>query len=529
MKNIISKKLMLLAIISAGLVSCTKDLNKSPINTTTDDVAFSTPLGYKEALAKVYGSYATTGSSGAGSGDIGGIDPGTSDYIRLYWNAQELPTDEAVCVWGDSGLPDFHNGNWTSSNVLLLGLYNRSIYQITLANSFIREASDANLAKRGITGDDLTEAKYYRAEARFLRAYQYWSLMDLFGNPPFVDENSPIGKTLPPQIKRADLFKYVESELLDIIPLLKAARTNEYARADQGAAWALLARLYLNAKVYTGTDRSTDAITYASKVIGAGYKLLTEYKNLFTADNNLNNTEIILPVAYDAVNTQNYGGTTFIINSSVSAAMGPALYGIPNGGWSGNHTTQVLPQTFGDYSGATDKRAMFYTTSPVTENTDDLTTFTSGFGIEKFTNLNSDGTTPSTANVYTSTDFPLFRLAEMYLTYAEAVLRGGTGGSNAQAIEYINDLRERAYGNTSGNVTSLSLNDVLNEKMREMYWEATRRTDLIRYGKFTGDSYVWPFKGGVKAGTSIEDYRSIYPLPATDVTANPNLKQNPSY
>lgn len=529
MKNKLLKKSLLMLAMAGVVSSCTKDLDRNPINTSTGDVVYSTPAGYKQGLAKVYGSFATTGSSGASSGDIHGIDAGTSDFIRLYWNAQELPTDEALCIWNDTGVPDFHNNNWTSNNVILLGLYNRSIYQITLANAFIRESTEANLTARKIGGTDATEIGYYRAEARFLRAYQYWVLMDMFGNPPFVDENFPIGKSLPQQITRANLFAYVESELKAIEPLLKAPKGNEYGRADQAADWALLSRLYLNAQVYTGTARYTDAITYASKVIAAGYTLHPTYKNLFTSDNNLNNPEVILPIEYDLVNTQNYGGTTFIINSSVSGSEGPANFGVPGGGWSGNHTLQVLPKLFGDYSGATDKRAMFYTGGSTTLNTTDQSTFTSGFAVTKFTNLTSTGATLPGASVFCSTDFPLFRLGEVYLTYAEAVLRGGTGGTAAQGVAYFNLLRTRAYGNTSGNVASIVLSDILNERMKELYWEATRRTDLIRFGQFTGGGYLWPFKGGVLAGTSIPDFRALYPLPATDVTANPNLVQNPGY
>jgi hypothetical protein len=523
------KRSLLLAWIPVLLVSCEKNLNREEPNASTDAVVFSTMTGYTEAIAKVYGSYATTGSQGPGSGDISGIDAGTSDFLRLYWNAEELPTDEAVCVWNDPGVPDFHNENWTSNNVILLGLYYRSIYQITLANQFINESTPALVAQRGITGNDATTIAYYAAEARFLRAYQYWVLMDMFGNPPFVTEKTPIGVTIPPQISRANLFTYIESELKAIDPLLVKPRQNAYGRADEAADWALLSRMYLNEEVYNGTSGYTNAITYASKVIAAGYSLMPTYKNLFLADNNVNNPEVILPIEYDGVNTQNYGGTTFIINSSVSAAMNPASFGVPDGGWAGNHTTQELPTTFGDYSGNTDKRAMFYTTG-TTENTIDEVTFTSGFAVTKFSNLTSTGVLlPQAAGVFASTDFPLFRLGEVYLNYIEAVARGGAGGSTTTALGYFNALRDRAYGNKNGEVQSVALTDVLSERQREMYWEATRRTDLIRFGLFTGGSYVWPFKGGVESGTSIADYRSLYPLPASDVTANPNLKQNTGY
>lgn len=525
MKNF--KKYLLMVFVAGCLVSCEKNLNRIQPNSTTDATAFTSLQGYTQALAKVYGAFATTGSSGPASGDIHGIDAGTSDFLRLFWNAQELPTDEGLCVWNDPGVPDFHNMSWTSSNVILLGLYDRSLYQITVANQFINESTDAKLASRGITGNDATTIRYYRAEARFLRAYQYWVLMDMFGNPPFVTETTPIGKVLPPQIGRSALFDYVESELKAIDPLLAKPKANPYGRADEAADWALLARMYLNASVYTGKDRSTDAITYASKVIATGYSLMPVYANLFKADNDTNNPEVIFPIEYDGVQTQNYGGTTFIINSSIPTKIA-AQYGVPSGGWAGNHSLQTLPIIF-NYNSSTgtfppDDRAMFYTTGN-SENTTDESTFTKGFTVVKFSNLTSTGQLlPQAGGVFASTDFPLFRLGEIYLIYAEAALRSNT--QIPQALIYFNALRTRAHAAT---VTSIALSDIINERAKEMYWEATRRTDLIRFGMFTGGTYLWPFKGGVLNGTAVSDYRSIYPLPATDVTVNTNLKQNPGY
>lgn len=524
-------------MITVGLVSCKKDLDRTPTNATTDDQVYSTAAGYKQALAKVYGAYALTGSSGSGSSDLGGIDAGTSDFLRLYWSVQEWPTEEAICAWNDADVPDFHNMNWSSSNTLLKGLYFRSIYQITVANAFIRESADDQIASRGFTGADATNIKYYRAEARFLRAFQYWVLMDLFGNPPYVDETTPIGKYLPVQITRAKLFAYIESELKAIEGSMIGAKQNEYGRADVAAVDALLARMYLNAETYlgTGNGRYTDAITYATKVINSGYSLQSNYAKLFLADNNVGNTETILAINYDGVNSQNYGGTTYLINAAINGAMTPSLYGVPNGGWGGNRSTSPLPALFPDRTGATDKRAMFYGSTTVISN---VTDFTQGIAVVKFKNLNSDGTTPYSVNgsatnttsggVYTSTDFPLFRLAEMYLIRAEATLRGGTG-SPSSAVADINVLRTRAYGNANGNLSSVSLTDILNERGRELYWEAFRRTDLIRFGLFTSSSYVWPWKGGVQNGKGVDTYRTLYPIPNTDIIDNPNLVQNTGY
>jgi hypothetical protein len=508
---------------------CTKDLNRYPSNTTTASDVYSTAAGFKQALAKVYGSFALVSSTDPGTSDLGGIDAGTSDFVRLLFDAQELSTDEAVCAWNDPGVPDFHNMNWNSGNTILLGLYSRCIYQITVANSFIANASDAVIAK--FSGADATNIAYYRAEARFLRAYQYSVLMDLFANPPFTNEKSPIGTAfLPKQISRSDLFIYVESELksLDSANTMVAPMQNEYARADQACVWALLARIYLNAEVYTGTARYTDAITYASKVIGAGYTLLPKYQNLFLADNNLNNTEQILSIAYDGENTQNYGGTTFIINAAIGGKMTPANYGVPGGGWGGNRVTSNIPNLFPDLTGTNDHRSLFYSNGQ-SESISSIATFTDGLAVTKFQNVTSTGATPPNASVFASTDFPLFRLAEMYLVYAEAVLRGGTGGSSAQALTYFNLIRERAYGNNSGDVSSITLNDVLNERGRELYWECFRRTDLIRYGLFTSQDYLWPWKGGVSSGTGTDAHFNVFPLPSVDLNANPNLIQNKGY
>ncbi|MBV7530330.1 RagB/SusD family nutrient uptake outer membrane protein [Chitinophaga sp. sic0106] len=527
MKKNILKICVLAAVV--GFSSCTKDLDRMPTNSTTSDIAYGTLAGYKQVLAKVYGSFALAGNNGTSTSDLAGIDPGQADFLRLYWNAQELPTEEAMCVWNDPGIPDFHYMNWTSNNVLLAALYNRALFHVTVANEFLREATDGKIASRGFSGKDAEEIKTYRAEARFLRAFEYWVLMDLFANPPFVTENDPIGKYIPPQTTRAELFKYVESELLAIEPLVVTARNNEYARADQAAVWSLLARLYLNAEVYLGkgNGKYTEAITYSSKVINAGYALKTDYKGLFLADNNTANPEVILPIVYDGVNMQNNGGTTFIINAAINGDMNPASFGVPGGGWGGNRSTSALPGLFADQTGATDKRAMFFGDKA---EISDVSQFAEGLRVIKYRNVTSTGVTPpAPGGAFSSVDFPLFRLAEQYLIYAEAVKRGGSGGSETSAITYLNALRERAYGNTSGNISSYNLDYVLEERGRELYWEAFRRTDLIRYEKFTGGSYVWPWKGGVKEGRGVESFRTVYPLPATDLTANPSLKQNTGY
>lgn len=518
-------------LVAIALVSCDKNLDLFPTNDVTPEVVYSTPLGYKQSLTKIYGTMALTGNSGpAGAPDVyyPGSDEGqNADFYRTFWNAQELSTDEAVTAWGDPGLPDFHALNTAPSNLFLHGVYYKSMYQVAIINEFIRQSTDEKLSSRGISGADADEIRQYRPEVRFLRALDYWVMMDLFGNPPFATEADLVGGANPRQIQRAELFDYIESELLDIESQLKAPRTNEYGRADQAAAWALLARLYLNAEVYSGTPKWTEAATYAKKVIDAGYTLMSNHRHLLLADNNVNNTEFIFTINYDGLRTQGFGGTTFLIKGGIGSTMTAADYGV-NEGWGGHRTTKALVNKFADPTGATDKRAQFFNNGHTLDITS-IATFSSGWAVTRYQNLKRDGSNGSSIS-FSDVDVPLFRLAEMYLIYAEAVKRGGTGDANL-ALTYINNLRQRAYGNTSGNISAgdLTVDFILDERARELYWEGHRRTDLIRYNKFTTADYLWPWKGGVASGTGVAAYKSLYPLPSADLNANRNLVQNPGY
>ncbi len=505
------------------LSACT-DLELKPLTGTTAATVYNDPANYKAVLGKLYAGMAVSGQTGpAGNPDISGIDEGFSNYLRQYWKAQELTTDEAVIAWNDGSLPDYHRMTWSSGNEFITAMYNRIFYQVTLANELIRESTDAKLSSRGISGQSATDIKAYRAEARFMRALSYFHALDMFGNVPFVTEDDAPGAFLPAQTSRSTLFTYVESELKAIENDLIAPGANEYGRADKAAAWTLLAKLYLNAQVYTGTARATDAITYANKVIGANvFKIETDYKKLFLADNNTSK-EIIFPVTFDGTRTKTYGGMTFLVHAAVGGSMNPADFGI-NGGWGGNRTTKNLVNLFV----AGDARAMFYSTGQALD-INDIGTFTDGYAVTKYKNVTSAGVKGSDANGdFPDTDFPMFRLADVYLIYAEAVLRGGTGGDAATALNYVNQLRTRAKATTI-TAAALTLDFILTERGRELYWEGHRRTDLIRFGKFTDASYVWPWKGNVKDGRGVEAFRALFPIPAADLVANPNLKQNTGY
>jgi len=541
MKRNSAKILLVAGFIACGLMSCDKNKILSPNYEVTSQQVYSTFTGYSQAMAKVYGAFALTGNEGpAGNGDIAGIDEGTSDFFRLLWYANELPTDEAVIAWGDPGVPDLHQMSWSSSNVILLGLYERCMYQITLANEFIIQSTPAMVASRGITGANAATIAQYAAEARFLRAYQYSVLMDEFGNPPFVTETTPIGSVIPPQISRSALYTYVVGELKAIDPLLAKPMANQFGRVDEGADWALLSRIYLNAQVYTGTADYANAMTYASKVIAAGYSLIPNYDNLFLADNAKNTSENIFSIEYNGNNIQGYGGTTFMTHAPVGGSMPSANFGI-SGGWAGVRITSSLYNLFPANTNTTfptngnpDSRAEFWTQGQSVA-INDVTNFAQGIAVNKWRNVTTSGAPGSNIN-FADVNEPIFRLPEVYLNYAEAQLRSSST-PDANTIKYIGLIRARAYASNpaAGLVAAgnINLDFILDERARELYWEGFRRTDLVRYGLFTAitsDSRSnWPFKGGVSGGTSVPSYRNLYAIPVQDRAVNPNLKQNPGY
>lgn len=521
------KNLILLAIIAttAMLSACFDDLNTVPLDddVTLTDSVFSDPASYRQFLAKLYAGLALTGQSGPdGQPDIQSIDEGFSHYLRMHWYLSELTTDEAVIAWNDLTIQQLHEHRWASTDPFVDAFYRRVFFQVALANEFLRESTVDKLNQRGIDGATQAEVLDYRNEARFLRALAYFHALDLYGDVPFVTEDDALG-TIPKQISRAELFTYLENELLEIEADMKAPGTNEYGRADKAAAWMLLSKLYLNAEVYTGSANWDGAIKYSAQVIGAGYTLDDKYEEVFLADND-KSPEIIFPVLFDGNSSRTWGGTTFIIHAGVGGTMDPAAFGV-DGGWNGIRTTSALVNKFAQ----NDARGNFYTDGQTLE-IEDVSVFTDGYPLIKFKNITSDGHVGKNLS-WVDTDFPLFRLADAYLIYAEGVARGGAGGDAATATGYVNALRERAYGDASGNITPAELTPqfILDERARELAWEGHRRNDLIRFGQFTGGEYLWPWKGGSKEGEPTSAHLNLFPIPASDLAANPNLEQNTGY
>ena len=516
-------RILTAAIVLLAAAGCT-DLVVGPKSTVTSENVFNEPGSYRAFVAKIYAGLAVSGQQGpAGAGDIEGIDEGFSQYLRLYWQMQELPTDEAAIAWNDDGVQHLNTQIWTSTNQFLVAMYYRVFFQVMMANEFLRETTDEKLAARNVTDDLRADIQEYRAEARFLRALSYWHGIDLFGSIPLVTEADPLNSAPPPQATRAQIFTYIESELNDIRDDLPAAGTGQYGRADEGAALMLLAKLYLNAEVYTGTARYDDALATLQELIGTNaYQLDDEYAHIFLADNHTS-PEVIFAIPQDGLATQSYGGTTFLTHAATGGNMNANALGL-EGGWWG---LRVRPEVSSLYE-AGDERSNVLFTNGQTQTMADIINFFHGYATTKFKNVTSTGA-PGSNPAFADTDFPMFRLADAYLMYAEAVLRGG-GGSTGQALLYVNAIRERAYGDQSGNITAgeLTLDFILDERARELLWEAHRRTDLIRYDLFT-ENGVWVWKGGVPAGRTTDVTRNLYPLPASELLANPNLTQNPGY
>ena len=560
-KNILTT--VIFAVMGCLLASCFGDLDTMPLdnNQLVGEKVYSTADGYTGVLAKCYGSLILTGQKGGdgGDGDIEGANEGYSGYVRLMFYLQELSTDNFLMPSSSNGLRKCLNLQWDASNTSVIRwTYQRLYMSIAYSNELLRECTEEKLKSRGLWSQLGSECNAYRAEARFIRAYCYATLCDLFGAVPYIDEKTGV-KDIPEQWTRKQIFDYAEGELKAIAKDLKAPGANVYGRVDQVAAWFLLARMYLNAQTWIGEDRYTDALTYAEKVISDGhYPLAADYRTIFLADND-KCKEIIWPLVQDGEKAQSSAGTNFYVKAFVNGPMNE-LYqtGVGSRGWGNVRAKTTLVDAFDadDVAFDTadtwgnqkkDKRAQFMTALPnqVKETWDAkeamTSTFTCGYGYITWRNVTQDDHLPTQGDAYSSIDFPLFRTGEAYLIAAEAILRGAQGGSKEEALRYVNEIRERAYmsgkyakagvrSDVSGDITisDLTLDFILAERQRELASELVRRTDLIRFGKFT-KGHNWDWKNGERLGTDVDDHFKLFPIPQTEFSNNPGLKQNDGY
>jgi len=545
--------MMMGTAVLTGTTSCVSDLDQYPHTETTSKDVYTSLANYEAVLGKIYASMVTSGQGKGGDNkDMSSVLNNGSgfDYMRMFINMQECGTDEFASTWltGEqtTGLTYL---SWDANDAWISDMYYRIYYNIALCNEFLRNANSASFS-----GADAEKLKEYKAEVRFMRALFYYHALDFFRNIPMVTENDPVGSFIPPRYTPQQTFDYIESELKDCVGDMLPASTCPYGQASQGAAYTLLAKLYLNSEVYTGVAKYAECKEACEKVMDMGYSLESDYSKLFNADNDKRTNEIIFALPVSAEHTVSWGASTYLVCGQLSmsnANQNVADFGATSG-WSEFRLRPEFVDKFtqadidGDDNG--DKRCKFFTNGQSKDITD-MTTETAGYLSEKWSNLKDDGTTASnTGDAGVDTDFPLFRLADVYLMYAECVVRTGddwdnwAGGSDAEsdsrkkgAIYWINKVRERAYGidengNPKGQVwkENFSSKDaflqfILDERARELYHEGYRRTDLIRYGQFTTNKYIWQWKGGVHDGQAVDSKYNIYPIPNTELTANPNL------
>jgi len=559
MKKIFLKTAMA-SMLCMGFVSCADELNIKSIDPQ------STPTYTVEGLlAKQYATLGLTGQKGpAGSADLS-CDEGESGFIRTIFNLQELMTDETAWAYqNDPDIAPITNLSWKSSNGRVNWAYQRLIFDITLYNQFITEQSGS-----------LSEDKI--AEVRFLRALNYYYFLDLYRKAPF---KLTFDDSLPTEKSGKDLYEWLDNELTTIEPLMAEVgaynNSQNFGRADRGAAYALHARLALNSEVYTDGQVKDyqKAIDYCDKIITSGkYDLCREKKNgysgyqqLFMGDNDCNPEamkEIIFPIRQDGLKARAYAGTTYLVAAATIAGMPYASTGDP---WKcffarENMVEKFFPNkdipmaakedipenatqekiiakdnekgisTADVVAKAKDDRALFYmgvggceTGKVRTINPgENITGPLNGASFVKWSNLHADGTAQHDQN-YSDTDFPVFRLAEIYLTRAEAKYR--LNGSQ-EGLADILEVQGRA--NRDLKATSVDDQTLIDEWCREFYMEGRRRSDLVRFGLFSGSKYLWSFKGGVENGTGIPSYYDVYPIPYNEIKNNPNMTQNPKY
>lgn len=521
-------------VLSLGLNACVGDLDVTPIDPSlnTANQALQTVEDYNALLAQCYAGFSHSGSYGPnGDNNISGIDGGFSQYFRGRYHLNGLTTDEAVCGWNDQTLQDLHGLAWTTTDVFVAAFYYRIFYQISAINEFLRKLDAATI--------EIPDAEIWRAEARTLRAYCWLDAIDNFGNVPFADETAAVGAYLPEQISRADLFAYIETELKDVIDNspLYAAGKSVYGRVNKGVAAMILAKLYLNAEVYIGEEKYAECAAVLATLDGA-YSLHTTpngtkysaFQDLFLADNHKCTEEIIWAIEQDGINVQSYGVTNYIIFASTGGEMDTDEVGISSG-WGGLRTT---PEFYGKFA-TNDDRNLFYTEGHQ-KDIADLSTFTDGFAFMKFRNVGSDGVIPNRTSSkdektgeityanpgFINTDFPVFRYADALLMKAECALHG----ADVDGLAAYNAVRARAGLSA---VTEYTLGELLDERARELAQEGWRRSDLVRFGKFTTADYLWQWKGGVMSGKAAADHMNLFPIPENDRNANTNLSQNQGY
>mgnify|MGYP003417320706 FL=1 len=540
-------KKLIYIIASVLLASCVNDLDTLPLNKTepvSEYVYGKDENAYLSGLGRLYFQFVTNDLT-----DLQQMDGGASEIIRAFWSVQETTTDEAKCSWeNDAWVRALNTNTWSETqNDAVYAVYVRTLQGIALVNEYLRQTAPERLEARGVSADLARKIDSFRDEARFIRAYLYWMAIDCFGSVPFTTEKSPFGGAyFPQQASRADIFDFCVNELTYLMSDesdMPLPRSN-YPRADKGSAAGLLARMYLNSEVYTGVERWAEAKAVCEGIFGMGYTLCPDYAALFRGDNGENlqaRGEMLWTVDYNAEKTQSYGGSSYILSATL-ASTDITDESRPNGqrnGWAGLRVPYEFVSRYFDVSGqdyltgaydVADKRGeVFYIRGRQESMENALYSFMNGWSCLKFNNIpfgqtNESYLPQSALKSFADVDFPMIRLGEIYLIYAEACMHLGEEG---MALPKLRELSSRAGVEPPQQISQEFL---VAERARELMWEAHRRTDLIRYGLFHTDAYRWPYKGGDSyAGQSFPEYKCIFPIPPTELATNDKLVQNPGY
>ena len=540
-------KKIIYIVAAASMTACVNDLDTLPLNSSepvSEYVYGNSEQAYLQGLTRLYLQFVSNDLT-----DLQQMDGGASELMRAFWSVQETTADAAKCAWeNDAWVRALNTNTWDATqNDAVYAVYVRTLQGIAFVNEYLRQTSPARLEDRGVSKELAAVIDVYRAEARFIRAYLYWMALDCFGSVPFTTEKSPFGGTyFPSQASRSDIYDFCVSELeylrSDASPMMEARAM--YPRADKGAAAGLLARMYLNSRVYTGVERWAAAKSVCESIFGMGYVLCPDQEALFRGDNGQNpqaRSEMLWAVSYSAERTQSYGGTSYILSATL-ASTDITDVSRPNGqrnGWAGLRVPyEYVSRYFGvenqDYVNGTydveDARGRVFYIKGRSESMDGaLYSFMNGWSCLKFNNIPMGQTDQSylpvsAVKAFSDVDFPMIRLAEIYLAYAEACMNLG---EQETALPYVGLLSERAGVESPSAITEDFL---VAERARELMWEAHRRTDLIRFGLYNTSDYLWPYKGGSSfAGQAFPEYMCIFPIPPTELAASDRLVQNPGY
>ncbi len=471
--------------------------------------------------------------------------------IESLWEAAALATDEAVIPtrgkdWYDGGIYlRLHEHNWQPELSYFGSIWSYGFGRVNKANQLIFQLEQVE--------DKMDPAFYsqFVGELKIIRAFGYYQLIDHFGNVPIIDRFDVPEGFLPENNTdfaegRAEVFSFIERDILDNVDALSENKDQStYGRFNKFAALALLAKLYINAETWTGTAKWDECIAACDAIIGSGkYILEGDYLANFLGKNE-GSTENIFVIPYDGLKTD----WEFILYWTSLHPSLRAKYNTTNGPWNGlcaipSHVKSFDPDDRRSngwlsglqYSATGEVLKCAYESVPNDLNlTVDFVNIYNPGDPAVYNHVNALEYHGARFVKYQITPYPswsmendrvVFRLGDIMLLKAEALIRKNGGMATQEAVDLVNDVRERSFADPVAHqytTESLTLDALLQERSWELYMECVRRNDLVRFGKFVRGT--WEFFDR----SAEEDYRNVYPIPQSQINSNPKLIQNPGY